>query len=137
MPYRRVVEIVDDTGAWAPISFGLIIVPPLAGRHHQRGDHFDRVFLIFFGLQTFFFFLTTASQSAQRKRPSFGLAVDSPFLQFIRTEIISQPNPKLSAPPDLPEMARAILEIARRSSYTRPSAKGFVYADSRLVFRQR
>ena len=40
------------------------------------------VYLIFLGSQTCFFFLTTAPQSLQRKRPDFALAVDFPSLQF-------------------------------------------------------
>jgi len=73
MPYRRVVETVDNTGAWAPIFCQAFFLD-----------------LIFLGSQTCFFFLTTAPQSLHRNRPDLGFADDSPFLQLITSEIISQ-----------------------------------------------
>ncbi len=66
-------------------------------RHEVRGPEFHRpeltdryFFLIFLGSQTSSFFFATAPQSLQRKRPFFGLLEDSPFLQLMRFEIISQ-----------------------------------------------
>ena len=56
MPYRRVVESVGDTGAWAPI-YCIFGAPAAPARY---------LVAIFFGSQTSAFFFTTAPQSLQR-----------------------------------------------------------------------
>jgi hypothetical protein len=61
MPYRRVVESVGDTGAWA------LFASPGNWSHLSRKLLSDSAvaYLIFFGSQSsfFFFFLATAPQS--------------------------------------------------------------------------
>ena len=53
------------------------------GEAGRRGKSYFDVFFTFFGSQTSFFFLTTASQPEQRKRPGFGLALDLPLRQLM------------------------------------------------------
>jgi hypothetical protein len=78
MPYRRVVDSVGDTGAWA-----LFCCPERRPLQAGTNDTGRDPHLIFFGSQTSFFFFTTAPQSLHRKRPGLSFAVDLPSLHFM------------------------------------------------------
>jgi hypothetical protein len=61
MPYRRVVESVGDTGAWALFCDSGLHASYVDPDELDRNPH-----LVFFGSQTSFFFFTTAPQSLHR-----------------------------------------------------------------------